>query len=348
MADMNNVDYKLFTTIARMSQKQLLKSMNNFLKKYYPTEKITATSHYILCEGTEPIMLVAHMDTVFKTPPKNIYYDRRQRVMWSPQGLGADDRAGIFAIMKIIQDGYRPHVCFTTDEEKGGIGASILTSKIPKAPFDLKYIIQLDRQGICDSVFYYCDNLDFENYVQQYDFITDWGTFSDISVICPAWKIAGVNLSIGYFDEHSKTETLHTDALYLTIKKVEKMIEDIDNAPIFEYIAMPYDYYLNKIYGYGCFPGADDEYDDDPYSASRYIRGPYQCSRCNEYFTMEELIPVKSKDNKRVLKNYCVHCIDSNINWCESCGEAFESDDPKEKYCPDCTKPNTNKNLIAL
>ena len=100
MADMNNVDYKLFTTIARMSQKQLLKSMNNFLKKYYPTEKITATSHYILCEGTEPVMLVAHMDTVFKTPPKNIYYDRRQRVMWSPQGLGADDRAGIFDIKK--------------------------------------------------------------------------------------------------------------------------------------------------------------------------------------------------------------------------------------------------------
>ena len=110
-----------------MSQKSLLKSMNTFLKKYYPSKKIVSTPDYILCEGTAPIMLVAHLDTVFKQPPKNIYYDKEEGVIWSPQGLGADDRAGVFAICQIIKAGLRPHIIFTTDEEVGGLGARALS-----------------------------------------------------------------------------------------------------------------------------------------------------------------------------------------------------------------------------
>jgi len=126
----SNSDVQLFTTIARMNQTDLLRLMRNFLWKHYQPEKIVATSKFILCEGTEPIMLVAHLDTVFKTHPIHIYLDRQYNVMWSPEGLGADDRAGVFAIIKIIQAGYRPHICLTTDEECGGIGASALIKKI--------------------------------------------------------------------------------------------------------------------------------------------------------------------------------------------------------------------------
>lgn len=346
--NMNNIDYKLFTTIARMSQKQLLKSMNNFLRKYYPQEKITATPYYILCEGTAPVMLVAHVDTVFKEPPKNIYYDKEQQVMWSPQGLGADDRAGVFAIMKIIQEGFRPHICFTTDEEQGGIGASVLVSKYPKAPFEIKYIIQLDRQGTNDCVFYYCDNLDFENHIQQYDFITDWGTFSDISVICPAWKIAGVNLSVGYYDEHSKIEILRTNALCLTIKKVKKMISEIDKAPYFEYVSIKYEDYFQKLYGYQYFPSEVDDYTNFYKTYLNNEKLYYPCFKCGHSFSANDLIPVKSKENSKILKDCCVHCIDDNINWCESCGEAFESNDPKIKYCPDCMNSPSALNLVRL
>lgn len=331
MTEMNSVDYKLFCTIAKMNQNTLLKSMKNFLSKYYPREKINATPKYILCEGTSPIMLVAHLDTVFKVPPDKIYYDRQQHVMWSPQGLGADDRAGVFAIMKIIQNGYRPHVCFTTDEEVGGIGAQTLVNRHKTAPFDIKYIVQLDRQGVCDCVFYSCENFDFQSFIEKYGFLTEWGTFSDISTICPTWKIAGVNLSVGYFNEHNKIETLHTDALYSTIKKVKQMIIDIEKAPTFEYIALPYDEYLTKLYNYYSFP-TDDE---GAYYFNNYYKVySCQCSNCNKHFPAEDVILVKSKDKTNISKYYCLDCIGAaEINWCEECGEPFEANDKDEKYC---------------
>ena len=94
------------------------------LRKIYPT--VLETKDYICAEGVIPIALVAHMDTVFFKPATTIYYDRQKNTMWSPMGLGADDRAGVFAIIQILQSGLRPHIIFTTDEEKGCLGAEAL------------------------------------------------------------------------------------------------------------------------------------------------------------------------------------------------------------------------------
>ena len=216
-------DQALFTTIVQMTQSSLLRSLRNYLRKHYAKERVIATTDYILVEGDIPVMLVAHMDTVFKYPPEQIYYDQKQHIMWSPQGLGADDRAGVYLIWKIVRAGYRPHICFTTDEEIGGVGAIALTDDFKTAPFDIKYIIELDRQGANDCVFYACANHEFQNFIEEYGFVTDWGTFSDISEICPSWKIAGVNLSVGYKNEHREIETLNTAVMLDTYRKVCKM-----------------------------------------------------------------------------------------------------------------------------
>ena len=345
---MNEVDYKLFTTIAKMSQKSLLKSMNTFLKKYYPSNKIVSTPDYILCEGTAPIMLVAHLDTVFKQPSKNIYYDKEEGVVWSPQGLGADDRAGVFAIMKIIQNGFRPHICFTTEEERGGIGARLLTKRYPKATLDIKYIVQLDRQGTYDCVFYYCDNMAFQDFIEKYGFITDWGTFSDISTICPAWKIAGVNLSVGYFNEHSTIETLHVKALYSTILKVQKMIAEIDNAPYFEYIELPTEY-LHKLYG--CiYPTEEDDYDYAyGYDNYNYYQGKtHICHNCKQVFLEDDVFPVKTEYGSTVY--YCVNCVGSKVNWCRKCGEPYEinEENKNEELCYNCRNKSKTKQFGVI
>ena len=100
------------------------------------------------------------MDTVFKHPAREVFYDRQQNVIWSPDGLGADDRAGVFAIIQIIKKGLRPHIIFTTDEESGAWGATALSKE--QCPFeDLRYVIELDRRGSNDCVFYDCENLEF-------------------------------------------------------------------------------------------------------------------------------------------------------------------------------------------
>lgn len=111
-----------------------------------------------------------------------------------------------------------------------------MTHLITKNPVELKYIIQLDRRGDNDCVFYDCWNEEFMNYIMQFGYEMALGSFSDISTICPAWDIAGVNLSIGYRDEHTYGERLYLNPLMRTIEKVEKMLEDIDNVPMFKYI----------------------------------------------------------------------------------------------------------------
>ena len=152
MRILSDGNLKLFEQIVKMNEASLLKTMNTYLKKFY--NKVTYTKDYVYAIGDIPVTLVAHVDTVFKERPKDIFYDRVKNVLWSPQGLGADDRAGVFAIVNIIKSGLRPHIIFTTGEEMGGLGAQVLTYTEPKPFAEMKYIIQLDRRGKDDCIFY--------------------------------------------------------------------------------------------------------------------------------------------------------------------------------------------------
>ena len=219
-----------------MSQKQMIKMLLRFLIQRYGKDKVFCTTSYLMAEGDYPVMLVAHMDTVGLYPPTHIFYDPVQFAMWSPELLGADDRAGIYAIMQIIEDGYRPSILFTTDEELGGLGAYELIKDYPQCPFNLHAIIELDRQGERDCVFYDCANEAFEKYITKLGFTKDYGTFTDISIIAPKWGIAAVNLSVGYLYEHTRTELLFTNWLEATITKVEKMLKAKEVIPFFPYI----------------------------------------------------------------------------------------------------------------
>ena len=310
MRVLSNSDYKLFERLVSLSQKEMHKAMAQYLKAKY--DNVIFTKDYLVAVGDIPIALVAHMDTVFKTPVSNLYYDQRKGVLWSPDGLGADDRAGIFAILKILQDGLKPSVIFTTDEEDGGLGAMALAMEDCPIP-GLKYMIELDRRGSNDCVFYDCYCPEFVDYVESFGFCEKWGTFSDISFLMPEWQVCGVNLSVGYEDEHSYTEILHIGPLYDTIRKVKNMLQE-------EYIP-------------------DFEYDEVSINASQWwkptVYGQH-CSKCKKLFSEYELFPVKGIDGKT--KYYCPDCVVGNVEWCENCNEAFEIEDPSKpnKICKEC------------
>jgi hypothetical protein len=195
---------------------------------------------YLYAQGDIPILLVAHMDTVHRKLPR-VEQDHEQNILWSKTGLGADDRAGVAAILHILKDGYRPHVLFTDEEECGCVGAKV-ASKNLNAPC-VNYIVQLDRRGSTDSVYYDNDNDKFEEYVNSFGFKTANGSFTDISALCPAWGISGVNLSIGYYEAHTSSEYIKIDEWKATVKKVEKML-DSPSDNFFEYIEKPYSYGL--------------------------------------------------------------------------------------------------------
>lgn len=314
MRVMGSNEFHTFEQLCGLSQAALKRTLSTYLKTKYPD--VVETKDYIYAEGTIPIALCAHMDTVFKNPATEVYYDRQKNVIFSPMGLGADDRAGVYAILQIIKRGYRPHIIFTTDEEVGAQGALEL-SKI-ECPFkELNYIIQLDRRGSNDCVFYDCDNRDFVDYVEPFGFVEAFGSFTDISMICPAWEVAGVNLSVGYRDEHSVSEVLFVGHLLATIEKTIDMLEDKETRP-FKYIPCKYTSWYKYVYG------------------NKSSITSCTCAGCNKECDYTEMIPVKQGDF--TFKEYCIDCISNEkIQWCRCCGEAYIKKKNDRGLCEDCT-----------
>lgn len=341
MKTLNQQELRSIEQFFQLTQPQLLKAMKHYLGTKY--EKVIATKEYVIAIGDIPIGIVAHLDTVFKFVPNNIYYDRVKNVMWSPDGLGADDRAGVYSIMQLLKTGFKPTVILTTDEELGCVGALKVVADFPTAPTELKYIIELDRRGSNDCVFYECNNPKFDEYVESFGFVTNFGSFSDISVICPQWKVAGVNLSIGYDNEHSVSETLHIGQMYDTIKKVRNMFENANSAEYFEYIEnLNYSKWFKKSWGW---PSEEDDFGWDPsYGISKedwatFMEPQSKCNQCGKWDYDYNQFPTKTEDGKTVF--FCSDCISNHkhIHWCKTCGEPFlDKSLPKGKLyeCKDC------------
>lgn len=226
--------------VFKMDVPTLFGYLKNILLDIYRSVHHDSTCDYLYAEGDIPILLVAHMDTVHKKLPR-VEHDHEQNILWSKNGLGADDRAGVIAILRILEDGYRPHVLFTDGEESGCLGSKVAVKSLDIP--HVNYIIQLDRRGKEDSVFYDNDNNKFEEYVNSFGFKTADGSFSDISELCPSWGISGVNLSVGYYDAHRSTEYLKIDEFESTVNKVKKMLDSPPDE-MFDYIEKPYSYGL--------------------------------------------------------------------------------------------------------
>ncbi len=177
---------------------------------------------YVYGAGTIPIMLVAHTDTVHARPPTALYHDPAADVVWSPSGLGADDRAGVYALAALLAEGYRPHILFTDGEERGGIGAHNATEELT-AP-NVRCLIQLDRAGCDHYVSYSCDSAVMRRYLDAHGLSEQEGTYSDVATLMPAWGIAGANLACGYYGQHSHSEYLSLKQLNGAMARVRRML----------------------------------------------------------------------------------------------------------------------------
>lgn len=237
---------KSFVDICRMTQHELKKYLPRFLRGKGYT--VVVDDGFIYAKGNNvPVMLTAHMDTVHKEPPSIILRQQSGNKISSPQGIGGDDRCGIYMIMKILKDtDLRPTILFCEDEEIGGIGSSkFCRTELIKEVNTLKFLIELDRTGKDDAVFYDCDNPDFTDFIlDQTGYKESYGSFSDISVLSPASGIASVNLSCGYYNAHTKDEYVLLNEMYHTIEVTEKLLIAAQKEDIAQY-----EYYETKRYG---------------------------------------------------------------------------------------------------
>ena len=253
-----------FNEIVKMDQPTLKAALISNLKKlgYEPI----AEDGFIYAEGTHPVGLVAHMDTVHHDNCTIICTSENGKYVMSPQGIGGDDRCGIYMILESIKD-VKCSVIFTEDEEYGLVGAKKFC-KTNYQPKELNYLVEFDRKGSNDAVFYSCDNPEFEKFITQekYGFTTASGSCSDISQIAPHFKVAAVNLSCGYYNAHTQHEYVNMEQMTHNIERAKNLI--CESTEKFEYIEKVYSasYYTSSYYGkssdYYDYYFEDDERDE--------------------------------------------------------------------------------------
>ena len=157
---------------------------------------------------------------------RRIFFDKHAQVFMGPDGLGGDDRAGVFGLLRVysaLPDELKPNLLFCDEEETGGRGAREAAKCLTELK-DSLMLIELDRRGIKDCVFYNNEPKEFIDYVESFGFKKDFGTFSDISHIGKEVLLCSANLSVGYFNEHTRHETLYCSILNDTIKKTIELV----------------------------------------------------------------------------------------------------------------------------
>ena len=199
--------------------------------------------NYLYAKGTAPCLLVAHADTVHFHHKKGemipVFNDPKEGILWSPEGIGADDRAGIVAVFEILIRDLKPSILITLGEERGGIGAHEFTDEYAEelvdVESDIRFLLEVDRKGSEDAVYYGCDgkNKDWEAWTLSFGFKKAIGSYSDISSIMDGTGICGVNFSAGYYNAHQKTEYLNYHELEATIGKLAEIIRVSEGIPEF-------------------------------------------------------------------------------------------------------------------
>ena len=251
---------------------------------------------FIYCKGTVPVLLIAHLDTVHRKPVKTICYSADGNILMSPEGIGGDDRAGVYMVLEVAKT-HNCHILFCEDEEKGGVGAySFEDSKIIP---EINYIVEFDRRGSNDAVFYDCDNRDFIKFVESFGFSEEFGSFSDISIVAHALGIAAVNISAGYYNEHTTHEHIDMRAVKNNIGRVSEMVSTQ---------TIKYEYVETRRYKYSLYKGGkyseiDRDYEDyqEDYEpeykvkklmdlfSPHYIRTPdYDMKECEGDFLIDQ------------------------------------------------------------
>lgn len=290
-------------------------------------KNVVACGDYVFAKGKEPYMLTAHMDTVHKEQVKDIYSEVEDyRTISSPEGIGGDDRCGIYIIIKMLEKGLRPNILFCADEEIGCVGASVFAQDYSndKDLSNMNFIIEFDRRGMEDVVRYEDDNLELTEALEKCGYKRATGTCSDIVELSPVFGCSSVNLSSGYYKEHHVEEFIDIGALMKTIDMSYKFLTSEDSKKHYDFVERVYTNYYRR--------GDEDWYKDDKYwydDKATYDK----CDVCGKWGALNYVEGMM----------VCEDCSkDMNYEMCENCSEYFERDQLTDEngytLCQECNE----------
>lgn len=170
--------------------------------------------------------------------------------------LGGDDRAGVWIALKVIEHmeatkTFNYDVGFFMDEEIGCKGSLRYGNSLAFKELETTCYIGLDRKstkGLQEVALYGDDNKELIKVFNDLGYPTDIGSITDAATLSPFKKVACVNVSVGYDNEHSKREVLYINCMEDTLRNIKGL----------SWSTEPYD--NNYDHWYGDFSGGYDKY----------------------------------------------------------------------------------------
>jgi hypothetical protein len=142
--------------------------------------------------------------------------------------IGGDDKCGIFIALTLACANLCNFV-FSVEEESGGHGIKTFVAEQDLS--DIPYGLVLDRRGNADII---CTKNSygvaaFERILLEigkiYGYKESSGTFSDANFLSE--KISCANLSVGYYNPHSKSEFVDIDDLKIAMNFTNAIIKNV-------------------------------------------------------------------------------------------------------------------------
>lgn len=190
----------------------------------------------------ERVLLVAHADTVWDNI--NDIGDANDHVIVQKDGIiisgtpgtgtGADDRAGC-AILWLMKD-LGHSLLITNGEESGGLGSNWLMDYNEDIADEInnshQFAVQFDRRNASDYKCYTVGTQSFCSYIEMETGYSEPDPYRYTDIVALCRRITGVNLSIGYYDEHTQNERLVIGEWLHTLEICRKWLSKSD-LPLF-------------------------------------------------------------------------------------------------------------------
>lgn len=292
---MIKIDKKLLIDILSKSQKDLFKDFMKLNPKHI--DQVWDDKFIILKKDNKPKpLLCVHLDTInthSKCGDSNFDYthivDFQEGLMLKPTTnlscLGADDRAGVYIILKhynqLIE---KYHIGVFCDEEIGAKGSGSM-----RTLNNVSCFIGLDREGSKQVATYGYDNIELLSKFTQLGFKEHYGSFTDASVLAQMFKKSCCNLSVGYYYQHTADEFVLYDDIIHTIELLLNvdLVFDKEDYPI-----------ETTSYGYGYNYNSNSFFDDDSIWGDSTVTECYHCGAVvNDGVLSNELV-----------WGHCPHC----------------------------------------
>lgn len=184
--------------------------------------------------GTPPIIFSSHVDTVHRNSGRQkVCFDANMGLIYKDdkEPLGADDAAGVWLLLQMIEANVPGRYLFHRGEECGGKGSKVVAQHHKDILEGVKYAVAFDRKADCSIITYQrggrCCSDTFATALgaritarmphhsgkPRYTLAPDdTGVYTDTAEYTSVIPEC-TNVSVGYYDEHTGNESLDLEYL---------------------------------------------------------------------------------------------------------------------------------------